>query len=329
MPDFGVVLEVGDETLSVRVFEIEDVVLVLIVVLNAQGLYPVLLPYVIPALPVLLLLLPLLLEGFPLLSPLALLALLVLEARDVGVLVLLLVLERGGRRFKGAAAVLFFAGAFEGLVVYHFVVTVGGIAASDPARSCIFIDLAVGVFLLLRRIVLDEDVSATSGVPGLEHGPAVDPVVRPDLRGRHQPSQVMGVALIIAGIPQVNIIVLDNDLVLGSDLLLRRIGVHQDPRRGRLRGDAEAAFFVRGGTRTLCLAFLVVSACGLLRHHVPHLLLLSIRALLGISLVEGGILQLLVSLAQIPCVSPGHCQSLLVVLTLLLVVVEVVRVMVI
>lgn len=74
----GVVLEVGYQALAIRVLEVEDVVLVLIVLVNAHGLYAVFLPYVVATLPVLFLFLLLLLHGFALLPSLAFDAFLVL-----------------------------------------------------------------------------------------------------------------------------------------------------------------------------------------------------------------------------------------------------------
>lgn len=109
LTDVRVIFEVGNETLAIRVLEIEYIILILLIVLDANRLYSVLLPYNIASLPILLLLLLPLLNSLPLLPPLPLKALLFLYARGARLLILLFILEGSCSRFKSTTTVFLLA----------------------------------------------------------------------------------------------------------------------------------------------------------------------------------------------------------------------------
>ena len=270
--------------------------------------------------PILLFSLLLFLHGFSFFSALALLAFLVLDTRYIRILILLFILKRGGCRFECAAAVLFFARAFEGFVVNDFSV---GICACS---GCIIATLGsirlLSFLLLLCHIVLDHYVSAISIGASLEHLSMMITAC-----GRYKAAQMMRISVIVVLVAQVNVIIFDHDLVLCPNLLLRRIGIHNDAGRCRLGRDADARFLGGGATGALSFGLCEVRGSTLLSCCVSRLLLLCIlksALLVGIALIECWILDFRMSLTQISALSPCYCKRLHFVLTLLFLIVEVV-----
>ena len=249
----------------------------------------------------------------------ALLTFLVLDTRYIRILILLFILKRGGCRLECAAAVLFFARAFEGFVVDDFGV---GIACSGCIIATLGSIRLLSFLLLLCHIVLDQYVSAISIGASLEHLPMMITAC-----GRYKAAQMMRISVIVVLVAQVNVIIFDHDLVLCPNLLLWRIGIHNDAGRCRLGRDADARFL---GSATGALGFGLCEVRGgtLLSCCVSRLLLLCIlksALLVGIALIECWILDFRMSLTQISGLSPCHCKRLHFVLTLLFLIIEVVR----
>lgn len=147
-------------------------------------------------------------------------------------------------------------------------------------------------------------------------------------RGRYKTTDMLCIRLIVRLVAQVNVVVFNHDLVLRSDLLLRCIGVHYDSRWGWLGRDADASFFVGCAAGCLGFGFRMVSTGSLLSWCVSRLLLLCVlesTLLVGIALVERWILDFRMSLTQGSALSPCRSNRLLFVLSLLLLILEVVR----
>lgn len=216
----GVVLEVGYETLPIRVLEIEYVILVLIVLLDSNRLYSVLFPNIVSALPVLLFLLFPLLERLALFPALSLQAFLVLHPRMLRLVILLLVLEGGGGGLESAATVFVLARALERLIVDDFSV-VPFLGASRPGP--------VGLprrtlLLLVLALILDYNVRLLGVLPRLKHMPEV--LVRSWPSQRYESAQAVRISKVAAGVPEVHVVVFDHDLVLRTDPVLWGLSIY-------------------------------------------------------------------------------------------------------
>jgi hypothetical protein len=259
------------------------------------------------------------LHGFSFFSALALLAFLVLDTRYICILILLFVLKRGGCRLECAAAVLFFARAFECFVINDFGV---GITCSGCIIATLGSIRLLSFLLLLCHIVLDQYVSAISIGASLEHLLTMIAAC-----GRYKAAQMMRISVIVVLVAQVNVVIFDHDLVLCPNLLLWCIGIHNDTGRCWLGRDADAGFLGCGATSALSFGLCEVRGSTLLSRCVSRLLLLRIlksALLVGIALIECWILDFRMSLTQSSTLSPCYCKRLHFVLTLLFLIVEVV-----
>ena len=138
------IFEIRNDRLTIWVFEIEHVILVLVILLDPLRLQPILFAHIFSLFTILLSFELFLLHMLPLLSSLSLLPLMFLKSRSTLLLVLFFVLEGLSSWLKCALAEFIFTRALECLIINYFVIFV----------ILIFLFLVLFLFFLFNHCIL-------------------------------------------------------------------------------------------------------------------------------------------------------------------------------